>query len=216
MADAALAERYYLDLAAAFIRGRLGLGTDLASEALFERGLAAGLKLHKFKRNAELPRVQKALGMLRALAPTSLLDVGSGRGTFLWPLLDTFPAIEVVAIDASDVRAKDLQAARRGGLARLTAHHMDAEQLDLAADSVDGATVLEVLEHVADPAATASQVVRVVRRFVVASVPSKADDNPEHVRLFTPASLERLWLAAGARRVKLEYVPGHMLALVHV
>ena len=49
-------------------------------------------KLHKFKRIDELPRVRRVIGMLRgALRPTSLLDVGSGRGAFLWPLLDAFP-----------------------------------------------------------------------------------------------------------------------------
>ena len=36
------------------------------------------------------------------IQPTSLLDIGSGRGTFLWPLLDTLPTLPVIAIDAAD------------------------------------------------------------------------------------------------------------------
>src|SRR4051794_20000367 len=97
-------DRYFAELAGAFVRGRLGAGDgdDVA------RGLAAGLRLHKFKRNAELPRVRRVLGLLRGLAPSSLLDVGSGRGTFLWPLLDALPELPVVAVDRDARRAADL------------------------------------------------------------------------------------------------------------
>lgn len=92
--------RYFTRLAAAYVRGKLEVRTpQLPAEELIELGLSSGLRLHKFKRNAELPRVRKVLGILRGLAPASLLDVGSGRGTFLWPLLDTFPHIEVTSID---------------------------------------------------------------------------------------------------------------------
>jgi hypothetical protein len=194
-----LAERYYLDLAAAFVRGRLGLPADLAPVATFRAGQEAGLRLHKFKRTAELPRVQKVLGILRGLAPADLLDIGSGRGVFLWPLLAAFPG----AVGA-------------GGLARLRAARMDVEALALPAASVDVATVLEVLEHVARPDRAAAELMRVARRAVVASVPAKPDDNPEHIRLFTRPSLEALWRDAGARSVSIDYVPGHMIAVARV
>jgi hypothetical protein len=62
-----------------------------------------------------LPRVRRALGMLKGLRPKSLLDVGRGRGVFLWPLLEQFPELEVTAIDTSVVRAHDLDAVARGG-----------------------------------------------------------------------------------------------------
>ena len=52
-------ERYYTELAAAFVRGKLGGAGDLSSEELIEVGRARGLRLHKFKRQVELPRVQK-------------------------------------------------------------------------------------------------------------------------------------------------------------
>src|SRR5262245_47417977 len=84
--------RYYTELAAAFVRGKIGGAGDLSPEELIGLGKARGLRLHKFKRQAELPRVRKVLGFLQGIAPVSLLDVGSGRGAFLWPLLDSFPA----------------------------------------------------------------------------------------------------------------------------
>src|SRR5688572_31720081 len=88
---------YYLDLGAAFVRGRLPDAPDLPPGELIEYGRAQGLRVHKFKRSAELPRVRRVLGILRSLGPSELLDIGSGRGTFLWPLLDAFPDLPVTA-----------------------------------------------------------------------------------------------------------------------
>ena len=214
-----LDERYYVALGAAFVRGR---APDLASavgaddSAVFRAGIEHGLKMHKFKRNADLARVRRVLSMLAGLAPGSLLDVGSGRGAFLWPLLDTFPAIDVTAIDNPERRAVDLDAVARGGVIRLHAALMDAASLTFADDAFDGVTMLEVLEHMPDPAQAAREAVRVARRFVIATVPSKEDENPEHIHLFDRRSLTSLFEDAGARRVNVEFVLNHvvMLALV--
>lgn len=172
--------------------------------------------MHKFKRLDDrlLARVRRVLSMLAGLAPVDLLDVGSGRGAFLWPLLDAFPDLLVTAIDVNEQRANDLAAIGRGGLWRLSAAQMDATKLDrFEPQSFDGATLLEVLEHMPAPQLAAREAVRVAKRFVIASVPSKADDNPEHIQLFTPASLTALFTEAGARRVTIEHVPGHMISL---
>lgn len=210
-------ERYFTRLAAAFVRGKLGRAVSpLPDDEVISAGLAAGLRLHKFKRNTELPRVRKVLGALRGLAPSSLLDVGSGRGTFLWPLLDAFPHVEVTSIDVNPVRVADVAAVGAGGVANLRALRMDAERLELEDDSFDVVTALEVLEHLAAPQRAAAEAVRVARRHVVASVPSKEDDNPEHVNLFDARGLEALFLDAGARGVKVEHVLNHMVAVVKV
>src|SRR5690242_2207875 len=106
---------YYQFLAAAYVRGKLtesesgahpelftpALG-DLAEselQQLFALARKHELRLHRFKRTMELPRVQKVLGVLKGLRPANLLDIGTGRGVFLWPLLDTFPYLPVTCLD---------------------------------------------------------------------------------------------------------------------
>lgn len=206
-------DAYYTQLTAAYARGMLpDAGGDDA--ALIEAGRAVGLKLHRFKRSAELPRVRAVIGMLHGLAPESLLDVGSGRGVFLWPLLDSFSGLPVTAIDQDQTRIDHIEAVRRGGRDGLSAHAMDAAEMAFADNEFDAVTVLEVLEHVEDPLAVAREAIRVGRRFVIASAPSKDDDNPEHIRLFDARTLSALFGEAGARRVTVEYVPGHMVCMV--
>ncbi|HEV2764055.1 MAG TPA: class I SAM-dependent methyltransferase, partial [Pyrinomonadaceae bacterium] len=164
----------------------------------------------------ELPRVRKVLGVLRGLAPTSLIDLGSGRGTFLWPLLDAFPDLTVTAVDTNPVRVADINAVREGGVSTLRALRADASALELEDDCAEVVTALEVLEHLPSPARAAAEAVRVASRYVVASVPSKEDDNPEHLHLFDRRAFESLLLDAGARGVKVEYVPNHIIAVAKV
>jgi SAM-dependent methyltransferase len=211
-----LADRYFVELAAAFVRGRRADAPDLPAAELVAWGRDAGVRVHKFKRNTELPRVHKVLGMLRGLAPQSLLDIGSGRGTFLWPLLDAFPDLRVTAVDVDPVRARDLGAVRDGGVERLHVIEADVTALDVPPRSVDGVTLLEVLEHIPDPAAAAARALRAARSFAIASVPSKEDDNPEHIHLFDTGSLSALLREAGAASVRVEHVLNHMVALARM
>lgn len=205
--------RYFTELAAAFVRGKLGDAVDGSDDNAIAEGLAAGLRLHKFKRNTELPRVRAVLGALHGIAPSSILDLGSGRGTFLWPLLDSFPTVTVVAADIDERRATDIGAVRRGGIERLSSVRMDAMAMAMASESVDVVTLLEVAEHLAVPGRAFAEAVRVARRFVIVSVPSKEDDNPEHIHVFDQLSLERALTDAGAARVRFSSVLNHRIAI---
>ena len=203
----------YRSLAAAFVRGRRSDAPALDDASTIAWGCAQGLRLHKFKRTS-LPRVQRVIGWLRGLAPETLLDVGPGRGVALWPLLEAFPDLRVVAVEQHPIRVRDLKAVA-GQIGRLEVIEGDATSLPqrTASPPCDGATLLEVLEHVDDPMAVARAVLGCVERFAIVSVPSQPDDNPDHVRLFTDETLEGLLREAGAVRVQSDRVRGHLLAL---
>jgi 2-polyprenyl-3-methyl-5-hydroxy-6-metoxy-1,4-benzoquinol methylase len=207
----------YEEFAAAYVRGMCPDAPAAASVAeLLEHGRSQGLKLHRFKRSATLPRVRAVLGMLRAVSPSTLADIGSGRGVFLWPLMDAFPWLSVTAIERDERRLAHLEAVRRGGMERLQTRRANAADLPFAEGAFDVVTVLEVLEHQRDPLPLAREAARVAGRFVIASVPSKADDNPEHVQLFTSESLSALLLKAGAHSVKIEHVLNHIVAIARI
>ena len=120
------------------------------------------------------------------------------------------------ALDSLEYRVADIRAVRAGGVDNLTAIHGDAPRLPLEDGRFDVVTLLEVLEHIPDTARALAEVVRVARRFVVLSVPSKPDDNPEHIHLFDAERLERQLCAAGAARVTFDYVPGHIVGVAKV
>jgi len=205
---------YYRDLALAYVRGSCPELAEACDEDLLAAAEDRGLRLHRFKRNAELPRVCRVLSTLKGFAPLNLLDIGSGRGTFLWPLLDELPEIEVTAMDVDEHRVEGIAAVARGGIERLTAKLGDAHELPWPDAGFQAATVLEVLEHVEDPQRVANELIRVTRDVVVATVPSKPDDNPEHIRLFTRQTLERLFVDASARSVQIGQVRDHFVATI--
>jgi 2-polyprenyl-3-methyl-5-hydroxy-6-metoxy-1,4-benzoquinol methylase len=220
-ADSDLNRHYFLDLAAAYVRGKMPDAGLASPEALFNCGREGGLRLHRFKRTTELPRVRRVLGILRALDPCNLLDIGSGRGVFLWPLLDAFPELPITALDRASHRVADLEAIARGGITRLTPIEGDVGALSFGDSAFDVVTILEVLEHLPRPEIVAREVLRVARRAVIASVPSKPDENPEHLRLFTAGSLAQLFLDAASTigrmvKVRCEFVLNHIVAVASI
>jgi 2-polyprenyl-3-methyl-5-hydroxy-6-metoxy-1,4-benzoquinol methylase len=205
-----------LDVAPTLVEAPLDALADAEIAALIQLGRERGLRLHRFKRTMGLPRVHAVLGILRGIGPTELLDIGSGRGAFLWPLLDALPSLPVTAVDILVHRVADLEHVAAGGVATLAAVRADATDLPFSDRSFDVVTMLEVLEHIPDTAAALRSVLRVARRFVVLSVPKHADDNPEHIHLFGAAQLTALLAEHGATRVTIEQVPGHLIAVAKV
>lgn len=219
-----LSERIDLPMMAAYVRGALpGSGplfskplgelTEEDCAALLARAREAGLKLHYFKRFEELPRVRMTMGFLRGVQPESLLDVGSGRGVFLFPFLREFPWVPVTSLDLLDRRVDMLRAIRDGGMDNLHPLRQDICAWDAPDASFDVVTLLEVLEHIPDVQAAVKNAVRLARRFVAVTVPSKPDDNPEHIHLLTKDVLTGLFQSAGCGSLRFDGVPGHLFLI---
>lgn len=227
------AATHYPILAAAAIRGhsiRHGqpLPADLACtpleeltqpqlDALWEQGSAWGVKLYRFKRGHEdLPRVKQVLGFLRSVYPESLVDVGSGRGVFLFPFLEAFPQCRVTSLDILDHRVEFLEDIRSGGLDCLEARKGDICTQPLPDKCADVVTLLEVLEHIPDVSRAVQAAVRMARKYVVVTVPSKPDNNPEHIHLLTKDILTKLFREAGCSKLHFSGVNGHLILIASV
>ena len=58
--------------------------------------------------------------------------------------------------------------------------------------------------------------IRLARNYIVVSVPSKSDDNPEHIHLFSNEVLKNLFLENGCRSVKFMSVTNHTIMVATV
>ena len=218
-----LRDLYYTRLGAAAVLGSVPVPAELAElpvevltdeevERLFELGKEKGVKLYRFKKTHEdLPRVRVVLGMLQGICPESLLDIGSGRGVFLFPFLETFPECNVTSFDILPHRVEFLRTLTRGGIHHLTAREENICNCPLEENSFDVVTMLEVLEHIPDVEGAVRNAVRAAGRHVIVSVPSKPDNNPEHIHLLTKQRLTELFTAAGCSSLHFSGVPGPLI-----
>lgn len=228
-------ERFYMAYAVAAVKGalfRMGREallspadrtslpeemSDEACERVLTVGRENGIKIYDFKKtHRNLPRVSRVLGFLKGIEFFSLLDVGSGRGVFLFPLLDEFPRAFVMATDILDARITMLTDVRNGGIDRLGVMQADITQKPFADDSFDVVTMLEVLEHMEHPEDAIRAAVATARRYVVVSVPSHPDDNPEHIHLLDKERLSAAFYAAGVTRLSFGGVPGHLILIATI
>ena len=222
-------QRYMARLAAAYVRGIAAEQPDLLLEALVRKpltqltpseieaivsaGEAADLQMYHFKEKERLPRVRAVLGFLHGIQPENLLDVGTGRGAFLFPFLEEFPAVPVTSLDLLPHRVQMLQRMAAGGIDTLTALEADLCRWDGGQHRYDVVTLLEVLEHIPDMVAAIQNAVGLARRYVVVSVPSKPDNNPEHIHLLTRDVLTECFTQAGCSRLHFSGVNGHLLLI---
>ena len=226
--------KYDIVTAAAWIRGHaLNTGVpalpekllctelnDLSEDelcAIVEAGQKAELKLYPFKSGTPiLPRVRRAMGFLHSLPFESLLDVGSGRGVFLIPFMKEFPWVSVTSLDLLEKRVTFLNELSAGGFSQMHAEKKNICDRPFPDKSFDVVTMLEVLEHIPQVESAIEAAVRMAKRYVVVTVPSKPDDNPEHIHLLTKEKLTEMFEKAGCTRLHFDGVEGHLFMVAAV
>ena len=225
-------DRFYATYAAAAVKGALlrtgredllpsALRTPSPEEmsreecdAMLAIGRANGIKIYDFKKtHRDLPRVARVLGFLKGIVFSSLLDVGSGRGVFLFPLLEEFPDVSVMATDILDARLQMLSDVRCGGIDRLSVARADVTTQPFPEKSFDVVTMLEVLEHMERPEDAIRAAVAMARSYVIVTVPSHPDDNPEHIHLLTRKTLTDIFARHGVTKLSFDGVNGHLFMI---
>ncbi len=226
-------ERFYSKYALAVIRGqikRLGLPFDTQvlekslddltedeCNALFDFASEHKIKLYYFKKSDRtLPRVVKVLGFLKSIYFENLLDVGSGRGVFLLPFMEQMPHIRVTSLEILDKRVTLLNDIANGGANNLTVVNESICDTSLPKKSFDVVTMLEVLEHIPDVEGAIKNAVSLAKKFIVVTVPSKEDDNPEHIHLLTKERLTKYFNACGVTRLSFDGVSGHLFMIAKI
>ena len=227
-------ERYDLKPAAAWLRGHalrtgvpnidkelldmpLEVLTDAELSAIVEAGERTGQKLYPFKTGkTELPRVRRVLSFLHGIEFETLLDVGSGRGVFLLPFMEEFPQVQVTSLELLYKRVAFLNELAAGGYSQLTAYNKNICDQPFPENSFDVVTLLEVLEHIPEVEKAVAAAVKMARKYVVVSVPSKEDDNPEHIHLLTKDILTKLFADAGCTKLHFGGINGHLILVANV
>ena len=228
-------ERYYNNFAVCAIRGylkRKGLTALLADELLnkdvseltesdileiFSACEKTDIKLYRFKRSDRtLPRVHKVLGFLKGISFENLLDVGSGRGVFLLPFMEEFPYTSVTSVDILDKRIDLLSDIKNGGIDRLTVKKASICDCPFPEKSFDVVTLLEVLEHIPDVESAIRSAVSIAKNYIIVTVPSKEDSNPEHIHLLTKERLTEYFNACGVSKLSFDGVPGHLFMIARI
>ena len=164
--------------------------------------------------------MKSVLGFLQGVIPAgqckTLLDVGSGRGAFLFPLLRDFPTHEVTSIDILPHRIELLDCLHQGGITNLHPILGDICTWNVPDKSYDVVTMLEVMEHIPDTEAVVRNAIRLAHNYIVVSVPSKPDDNPEHIHLFSNEDLKSLFMEHGCKKVKFISVTNHRIMVAQI
>ena len=229
-----LIKKYDIQTAAAWIRGHTkntGIPTlqeellskdlsNLTEEELcriVEAGMKEELKLYPFKNGTQiLPRVRRTIGFLYSLQFETLLDVGSGRGVFLIPFMKEFPWVQVTALDILDKRVTFLNELSVGGFTQMHAQLGNICIQPFPDNSFDVITLLEVLEHIPKVEKAIAAAVKMAKQYVIVSVPSKPDDNPEHIHLLTKEKLTTMFGDAGCSKLHFDGVPGHLFMVAAI
>lgn len=198
----------------------------MASDTAVGRAVAKQQLKQLIRRTIGEPYVGKRLKLRRlshvlpalGLQPSTVLDAGSEDATFVYWLADMYPAADVTAVDIDGSAIAACRAARPRAYARRVRFET-ASFSDLEPDSFDLITAFDVLEHIEDDSAAASDLARALRpggtllvhvprdrwttwSGLVHRIPDEEAwrINPGHVRQgYSPASLRELLTGAGLR-----------------
>lgn len=221
--------KYYQRLVAAMIRGMLQKQypehllfkkhvadlTEEDFEVLMQLGKHHQLPLSAFQRLEVLPETIKILDIIRSVSPDNLLDVGCGRGAFIWRLLDEYRNMSITAVDSNEDRISTVAAVAKGGIGNIVAQKADVTTLKTFPKlGFDITTALRVLEYVEDIEAAVAELCRVTRRFIIVQYPISESANPDRKNALGQEELKKLFEAQEVMQVKIEVASNYYILVI--
>lgn len=190
---------------------------DACAKALPEKNCRKYFKIYE----KELPRIVKSIGFLKNISPNTILDIGPGKGRALWPIANALPNTSITCVEKSVWRHTVIDAVNKGGIKRISSLNIDvSEGLPFSDNSFDVTTAFEVIEHIRNYNSAIEEIFRVTRDFIMISVPSKPDKNPDHINFFTMADFEMVLSKAeektgkDIKKTTFGFIPKHMLIVI--
>ena len=173
------------------------------------------------KYDPELPRVIRILGYLKSINPKTILDVGFGRGRLFWPIAFNMPNAKITGIDNSYY---GIERVRKVGkeIKRIKGLCEDITTWNVKPNRFECTVASEVLEHIPDVKKAIENIVLVSKKYIIGSVPSKRDSNPDHLRLLTPQILNILFTEAckeqdvKIKKLQFDYTPKELLFFIRL
>lgn len=207
-----ISEKYYIDFVKEYLKNFINDVSSLNNEEIIEKSILHEIDIHMFKKSPRsIPRIIKTIGIIKQIHPLSLLEIGCGKGVFLWTLLKEFPNMEVTAIDKNKNNIDRLKKVNHNNKFNLKIFEEDIS-LKKSYDKLglyDMVTMLEVLEHIPDWNAAIYNAVNLTRKWVIISFPSKPDNNEDHINLLFNENICKILKKYGMNSVKEDYVNGH-------
>jgi len=167
------------------------------------------IDLHFLKRLSN-PRIVWAVDQLKGLRPTSILDIGSGKGYILWYANELLKEVNLTAVDNRPIQLKRIQCVAKSSGIPLSAVQADAHSLPFSDKMFDIVSLLEVLEHTKNPHDVLREACRVCKQWILLSVPSQQDDNPEHIHLFNKTTLRDFFELANVTDLRFSQDSNHI------
>jgi len=128
--------------------------------------------------------------------------------------MEQFPFIEVTSVDLQPEKCDVFNYINTGGYSGLKCLTQDATKLSFNDNAFDVVTALEVLEHIPNAKLAFKEIIRVAKSQVIISVPSKEDDNPEHIHLLTKNIFIQWITEISSLKYKFKEVKGHLIIIV--
>lgn len=184
-------------------------------EVLMRLGEHHGLQISSFQRLPVLPDTMRVLDIIRGIAPDNLLDVGTGRGTFIWRLLDEYRNMSVTAVDQDSERVNMIAAVSKGGIHNLSSQQADISQMgNFPFNAFDVTTALKVLEYIPNLEKAISELFRVTKRFIIVQYPIGDTNNPDHQTILKKDDLIDLFRKHDPMQLKCETVSNYHLLVI--
>lgn len=124
--------------------------------------------------------------------------------------------MQITSLDILEERVAFLEELADGGFGQLYVERRNVCDQPFPDDSFDVVTMLEVLEHIPNVEEAISAAVKMARQYMVVTVPSKPDNNSEHIHLLTKDKLTMMFSDVGRTRLNFDGVEGHLFLVAAV